>query len=188
MSEVRSGVNFVGTSTLLGRGLCWDVNFSGTSTLLGRQLSAEGAGRGAAHTGIEAFARRRWELRPFGANLDSKHVYLDSVDACIWTYPLQFFGRAGTSLGRDTSCSVRISVLHTNRTCPVQTFGCARTDLGRDTAGNSGRSVRSSIYIPIHGYLAHKGPPTPLGPPYGPRHMLLQGPWGRRFIMSDKPL
>ena len=36
--------------------------------------------------------------------------------------------------------------------------------------------------------LTHKKPPPPLGTPYGPRHMLLQGPRGVRFPMSEVPL
>ena len=40
----------------------------------------------------------------------------------------------------------------------------------------------------VQGYLAHKKLPPPLGPPYGPRHMLLQVPKGGRFLMSEVPL
>ena len=38
-------------------------------------------------------------------------------------------------------------------------------------------------------YLAHKKPPhPPLGPPHGPRNMLLQVPRGRLSLMSEVPL
>ena len=33
--------------------------------------------------------------------------------------------------------------------------------------------VQAPRVISLHGYLAHKKEPPPLGPPYGPRHMLL---------------
>ena len=34
---------------------------------------------------------------------------------------------------------------------------------------------------PWQGYLAHKKTPTPLGPPYDPRHMPTVGPQGGAF-------
>ena len=42
--------------------------------------------------------------------------------------------------------------------------------------------------VNMEGYLTHKKPLPPLGTPYGPGHMLLQGPRGGRLFMSDVPL
>jgi hypothetical protein len=40
----------------------------------------------------------------------------------------------------------------------------------------------------VQGYLTHKKSTPPLGTPYGPRHMLLQGPRGGLLFMSEVPL
>ena len=40
----------------------------------------------------------------------------------------------------------------------------------------------------IQGYLAHKKPPTPLGPPKGPTHSPTVGSQGGRFLMGEVPL
>ena len=40
----------------------------------------------------------------------------------------------------------------------------------------------------VQGYFAHTKQPPPLGPPYAPRHMLVQGPVGGWFLMREVPL
>ena len=40
----------------------------------------------------------------------------------------------------------------------------------------------------VQGYLAHNNLAPHPGPPCGPRHMLLQVPTGRRFLISEVPL
>ena len=40
----------------------------------------------------------------------------------------------------------------------------------------------------LQGYLAHKKQHPPLGPPWGPRRMLLKGPSEGLFLMSEVPV
>ena len=40
----------------------------------------------------------------------------------------------------------------------------------------------------LQGYLAHRNPPPPLGPPYDPRHSPAVGSWEGGVLMSEVPL